>query len=412
MLGACIVCTACASRKAPSAAPSPVPVATAIAERGVLRPTLELAGVVAPYRQVGVAADLNEPFTEVDVQEGDHVRAGQVLARQLVDDLEAQLASSQRIVSEDVARYNQTAYEIGAVNAQDVAAVNSARAVLRQAQVNLAGAQTDLQRYLQLGAAGFIAPQTIDEQRVTVATDEQAVASDRAALNQAIANLRSNGSGANNGQLQQELAQAREAANSAEATVVQLRREIARATVLSPVEGIVDSANANPGEYPSGRQIFTIEQVGRVYAILPASSTQILTVRQGASAVVQAAGTTTRFDGKVAAILDQLEPGTTNFTVKALLANPGDVLRAGMPVSAQVSEPPVSGVVIPVTAFVDDTHTSVYVVRAGTVRAQTVTSVKEDGTDAVVTGLAAGTPIVKDVEAANVGNGDRVAVGP
>ena len=65
---------------------------------GVLRPSLQIAGVIAPYRQAGIAADLNEPFTEVDVQEGDHVHAGQVLARQLVDDLEAQLTSSQRMV--------------------------------------------------------------------------------------------------------------------------------------------------------------------------------------------------------------------------------------------------------------------------------------------------------------------------
>jgi len=396
--------------KNPKAEASPLPaVVTVVAQTGTISPTLAIAGVITPYRQVGIASDLSEPIISVNVQEGDHVRAGQVLAKLLTDDLEASLVSAERVVAEDVANYSHTSYQTGAVNAEDAAAIRTAQATLHQAEVNLAGARTDLNRYLQLQAQGYIANQTVDEQRTTVASDTAAVLAARAALNQAIANANANGSGANNGEQQQELAAAREEANAAEASAEQLRREIARATIVAPVDGIIDAINANPGEYPSGRELFTEEQVDQVYAILPSSTAQAVDIRTGATATVTAAGSTRHDRGTVTAVLDQLAPGTTNFNVKVLLANPDGHLHAGMPVSASVAEPVVSGVLVPVTAFLDDTHTAVYVVTDGVVRTHAVTEVKDDGKHAVVTGLDLGSTVVEDVTATTVGNGDKVS---
>lgn len=395
----------------PKSKPSPAPyVPTAVAQQGTIRPTLQIAGVIAPFRQVGVAANLSEPITQVLVQEGDRVRAGQVLARLLTDDLQAQLASSERVVAEDVARYGQTTYQTNAVTAQDVAAVNSAQAALHQAEVNLAGAQTDLRRYLGLLSQGYLPQQTVDQQRTTVAGDAAAVQSARAALNQAIANARANGSGYDAGEQQQQLAEAKSAADAAEASAEQLRRQIARATITAPVDGVIDAVNANPGEYPSGRQLFTEEQIDRVYAILPASTTQALDVRIGAPAIVTAGNGQRHDTGSVTAVLDQIQPGTTNFTIKVLVPNADSHLRAGMPVTARVDEQPVTGVTIPVAAFVDDSRSSVYVVSNGVARTHTVSELKDDGKTAVVTGLPAGSVVVADVSAANVGNGDRVSV--
>jgi hypothetical protein len=112
--------------------------------------------------------------------------------------------------------------------------------------------------------------------------------------------------------------------------------------------------------------------------------------------------------GTVTAVLDQLQPGNTNFTVKVLVPNADGALHAGMPVTGTVALPAVSGVIVPVSAFVDDTRAAVYVVTNGVATSQNVNEVKDDGTNAVVTGLAAGTVVVKDVDAANVGNGDHV----
>ena len=406
----CAGCSSSASTLKPEASPGPK-VPTVAVRTGTIHPSLLIAGVVTPYRQVGIAADLTEPIGEVDVQEGDHVRAGQTLARLLTDDLEAQLASAQRMVAEDVAHYSQAAYQTSATNAQDTAGIRSAQAALRQARVNLNGAQTDLKRYEALEAQGYLAPQTVDQQRTTVVSDVAAANSAQASLNQAEANAQANGLGNNPGVQQAGLQSARAAADAAQATVEQLRRQIGRAAILSPVAGVVDAVNANPGEYPSGRQLFTIEQVSSVYALLPSSTAQVVQVRAGAPVALTAAGNAVKRNGKVVAVLDSLQPGTTNFTVKVLVPNSDEALHAGMPITGTVALPAVNGIEVPVTAFVDDTHTSVYVVDNGVVKSTPAHEVKNDGTNAIVTGLTAGTTIVKNVDLASVGNGDRINTG-
>jgi multidrug efflux pump subunit AcrA (membrane-fusion protein) len=410
-----LLCAGCGSSKADAAAkasPAPLHVDTVKAANGTLHATLQIAGVVTPLRQVGIAADLTEPIGDVLVQEGETVHAGQPLAHLLTDDLEAQLASSERVVAEDVARYSQAAYQTNATTAQDDAAVRSAQDNLRQARVSLAGAMTDLKRYETLESSGYLAPATVDQQRTTVASDTAAVNTAQSALNQALANAQSNGRGDGPGSQQSSLQASRAAADAAQASVEQLHRQLARATIVSPIDGVVDAVNANPGEYPSGRQLFTIEQISSVYAVLPSSTAQVVQVRTGAPATIVAAGSTRKDAGNVVAVLDALQPGTTNFTVKVLVPNADGHLHPGMPVSATVSLPAVNGILIPFTAFIDDMKSSVYVVNDGTVATKAVQDVKDDGKNAVVTGLTAGTVVVKDADAANVGNGDTVTTGP
>jgi len=411
-----LACSACSKKPPPP--PPPPEVKTLAAREGTIAPSIEIAGVVAPYRQVAVTADLSEPISEVDVVEGQQVRSGQVLARLLVDDLEAQLASSERVVSEDASRYAQAAYETTATTAQNSMSVVAAQDAVREAQVNLAGAQTDLRRYEQLVVNGYIPVQTVDQQRVVVATDRQALDAARASLASAITNNAVSGNGSNAGAQQQNLEAARAALDAAQETVNQLKRELARAVIVAPVAGIVDSVNANPGEYPSGRQLFTIEQNAQVYAILPASTAQVVSVKRGAGASIEvntsynANPTTHKDHGIVDAVLDQVQPGTTNFTVKVLVDNRDGHLHAGMPVNGFVDMPVVRGVIIPDAAFIDDTHTTVYTVDGGVVHLKTVSQVADDGAHAVVNGIASGENVISDVNTITVGNGDRVRISP
>jgi len=415
-----LVCSGCAGKaEAAKATPPPTPVQAIRASESSIAPSVEIAGVIAPYRQVAVTANLSEPLAEVDVVEGQTVRAGQVLARQLTDDLEAQLASSERVVAEDAARLQQTLYTTVATTAQNATSVAAAAQSLHEAQTNLSGAETDFKRYQSLASQGYLPAQTLDQQRVVVLTDRQAVAAAQATLASARANDAANGNGQNSGAQQQDIEAARAAVDAAQATVAQLKAEIARAVIVAPVAGVVDSVNANPGEYPSGRQLFTIEQNTDVYAILPASSAQVLSVRTGAGASVEintsySANPQWHKDrGTVEAVLDQVQPGTTNFTVKVRLHNADGHLRAGMPVNGFVDEPVVRGVVIPMTAFIDDTHSTIYTIASdGVVHQQTVAEVADDGARAVVTGVAAGTLLVENVNNTTVGNGDRVNPSP
>jgi multidrug efflux pump subunit AcrA (membrane-fusion protein) len=148
----------------------------------------------------------------------------------------------------------------------------------------------------------------------------------------------------------------------AQATVQQYEAQIARATVLSPIDGVVINRNLNPGEYPGSRTIFTLQRLDHVYAMLNASSTDTFEIPVGAPVSLVVAGTNSQtYRGDVVAVLGQVTPGSTNFTVKVLVTNADGRLQSGLPVTASASLPPVHGVGIPTTAFLDDTHTTVMI---------------------------------------------------
>lgn len=114
---------------------SPVQDETTV-EVGDLSVTVSATGVVAPARQVTLAFEMSAPVRDVLVQAGQPVRAGEVLARLDVADLEASLASA-RLALE----LQQIAYEALTAPARDVD-IAVARAALDAAwaQVNAANA--------------------------------------------------------------------------------------------------------------------------------------------------------------------------------------------------------------------------------------------------------------------------------
>ena len=145
-----------------------------------------------------------------------------------------------------------------------------------------------------------------------------------------------------------------------------------------------------------------------MFALLPTATSQVVQIPDRRSGVDHRFRQSGLDHGKVVAVLDELRPGTTNFTVKVLVPNADGHLHAGMPVTGDLTLPPVNGIEIPVSAFIDDTHSTVYAVENGVAKTVDVHDVRDDGTNAIVTGIAAGTRIVSNVDSANVGNGDHV----
>ena len=72
-----------------------VPVATAVVEVGTIARSVTVSGVVAPLRNVGINSQLAGAVREVNVEEGDVVRAGTVLARLDDREIRAQVASAE-----------------------------------------------------------------------------------------------------------------------------------------------------------------------------------------------------------------------------------------------------------------------------------------------------------------------------
>jgi multidrug efflux pump subunit AcrA (membrane-fusion protein) len=382
------------AKPAPAPVPSPPSPAVLEALLGSVAPRHQLGGTVAPLQNVGISSSLSEPASAVLVREGQRVNAGDVLATFDVSDLEAQLDADLR--SADEADANATKQRFQSIQTIVAGVGNSgqAQATLTQAQTKLSLDRVTLQRDEQLLAQQFIARQTVDEARQTVEADVQQIASAQAALTSARGTVVTNGS-TTAGLQGASIVAARAAAAAARAQAEQVRAQISRATLRSPIDGIVVSRNLNVAEYPGTRTLFTIQQRGDAYAVLNASSDEVQGLRPGAGATVTVPGNgLAAVRGRVEAVLAQAQPGATNFTVKVRLPNASGALLAGMAVTATIDAAAVTGVRIPRSAFTDGSETTVVTVRADRTQLQPVSVVAEDDGHAIVRGISSGARII------------------
>jgi multidrug efflux pump subunit AcrA (membrane-fusion protein) len=402
--------TACSHTPPPSKPPAQT-VQISVARYASIAPTETLAGTAAPYQNVAIQeTSLSEPAISVNVNEGDVVHRGQVLAVLNTDDLQANVRADVANAQSYSARVSQYTYQATETISQSSDQVRYARAALSQAEQTLHYDQTNLARFRTLYAQQFIALQMLQQQQTLVRNDEQAVQSAASNLASAMSAVQANGT-MNQGMQASNVQNSRASQAMAYAQADVLRAQIARGTIVSPVDGVITNRNFNPGEYPGTRQLFTIQQLDPIYAIFNASGAQIAGIANGAPIQIKSvdqSGVTYR--GNVVAVLGQVTPGSTNFIVKAELRNPGYKLRSGMVLSGIIRETSTAGIAIPATAFLDDSHSSVLTVAAnGTLQTANVQEVRTDSTTSIVTGLAPGMRVVTNGQL-GLNPGEKVAV--
>jgi multidrug efflux pump subunit AcrA (membrane-fusion protein) len=394
-------------RGAGAQSPAPVPVATAASS--TIKPSVQIAGIVAPYQNVSISSSLSEPTDSVSVIQGDDVKSGEVLAVLDTADLRASYNAAIRSAESADARVTQTQYQADLNIGQGGDQVNNARAALAQAQVSLKQAEEDLARYGALLSSGYISSQQFDQQRTLVRNDQAQVLSARASLSSAILNQHVNGT-QQQGLQAANVASARADAQSSYAQAEQIETQIKKAVITSPVNGVVINRNLNPGEYPGSRTIFTIQQLDPVYAELNASSDQVFRIQKGATVLLSVSGVGgTTYRGTVSSVLGQVQPGSTNFTVEAIFRNPGERLKSGMGVTGTISLPPIKGIGIPATAFLDDSHDSIMIVGSnGAAKQQQVRELGSDGKTSIVSGISAGTRVISNGQL-GISAGEQIA---
>jgi HlyD family secretion protein len=409
-LVAILASTGCAHRQAPAAPAAPY-VQTTMSSFGSIEPARHLAGVVAPYQNVAIQSTLAEPADSVYVREGDYVHAGELLVSLDTSDLQAQLQSDLATANSNHANTVHTVFQ-GSLNiSQGQDTVRTDNAAVSQAQQTLTNDQHNLSRDQNLLSQGYVSQQSVDAQMTLVKNDEQALNTANANLASARSTVQANGTlsgqGLQSSAVQQSAAQEQVAMAQAD----QVRVQIAKASIVSPIDGVVVNRNINPGEYPGNREILTLQQVNPIYAVLHASSEEIARIGNGAVATVTAADLTgmSRFSGHVVGVLNQINPGSTDFQVKVLLSNPGQRLRPGMVVQGEIATTPLRGVRVPVTAFTDDNHDAVMAVQPDdTIKTVKVAEVGNDGTTAVITGIGAGMRLVANGQT-SLGDGQKVS---
>jgi multidrug efflux pump subunit AcrA (membrane-fusion protein) len=358
-IAAALFVSGCSHAAPPARTISAARIPVTSASTGSVTPQSTLGGLIVPFQNVQIVSTLVEPMNAVYVVEGDHVHKGQVLAQLDTKDLEAQLQSLLGTIASDEAKTRQTVLQSGLTISQNGNSINSAQATVRQAQQTLTNDTANLNRNAQLIKQGYLSQQAYDNQQSLVANDAQAVRTAQVALQNLQTQVQTNGT-TTTGLQGATVQSVRADEQIAQGQAQQVRVQIAKAQIVSPIDGVVVNRNVNPGEYPGTRQLFTLQETDKVYAVLNGSGAQIVGVRQGSPVnIIASDRATMRGVAHVSAVLDQVTPGSTNFIVKAVLANPTNSFRSGMVVTGVVSRPTTTGVMIPRTAFNDDTQTTV-----------------------------------------------------
>jgi RND family efflux transporter MFP subunit len=127
----------------PSGVPVQVATAQAVVGEGVAGSILDASGYVVARRQATVASKITAKMVELDIEEGDQVKAGQIIAK--LDDTNIRAALNQ-------------------VGAQ----LEYAKAGLTETQVNLTNAQRDYERQKSLMQGHFVSQAAVDNAQTNV----------------------------------------------------------------------------------------------------------------------------------------------------------------------------------------------------------------------------------------------------
>ena len=246
--------------------------------------------------EVKLSAEVMGRVLEVAVDEGDKVEKGQEVVRIDHEALDAQLAQAEAAKMAATGQY-------GAVKA------------------SIQNVKTNLTRSENLLGAGSISEQQFD----TVSTQKDVLAAQRQGAQ---------------GQIKQ-----------AEATAQYVRTQIARATVSSPISGVVLKRSIEPGEMVMpGSALLALADLEDCWVRIYIPETQLGRVKLGQKvAVYSDSYPGKRYEGKVVTIASEAEFTPKNvqtqkervrlvYAVKVAVSNVNGELKIGMPVDARLAE--------------------------------------------------------------------------
>ena len=339
-----------------------VEVTAAIAPSAAQGPgaTLQASGYVTARRQATVSAQITGTIREVLIEEGEHVKAGQVLAR-----------------------LEDSAYQAGVAQAQ--AQLRVAESLVVQYEGQLAQAQRDTARGQDLVARGLASRQSLELTQTQEAT------------------------------LGAQLQAQRRQAELAQAALRGAQVQLGYCTVRAPFAGVIVAKSAQSGEIISPISAgggFTRTGVG---TIVDMDSLEIevdvneayinrVTAEQRAQAVLDAYPDWT-IPAHVIAIIPTADRNKATVKVRVGLdqKDPRILPDMGVRVSFLEPEPPadqapaaIAGVLVPASAIVSGGGGQVvYVVENGLAHARTVKPGQTYGDLRAVTGLSAGASVVR-----------------
>jgi RND family efflux transporter MFP subunit len=298
----------------------------------VVKPTrgqvgqVTLPSSVEPVRETVVYARTNGYVHKWNVDIGDSVKAGQVMATIDTPEVDQELRATE-------ASYNQS------------------KALVGQAKAQEAVAKTTKARYDTLQPAGVVTKQDAEDRNATFEVQTANVIAAQAAV------------------------------ASAEANMHRLRELKSFATVVAPFDGVVTARTTENGQLVSagstvGQQLFKVAKIDtmRLFVSVPQLYAPSIKVGQNAKIIIREYPQRS-FVGHVARTARELDSATRTLLTEVDIANVDGALISGMYAQVELSlDRAVEPLLLPATALVVTAQgTRVAVVESGKIRWQVVT---------------------------------------
>ena len=294
---------------------------------------------------VQVAPPVSGRLLELHVAEGDRVKAGDLLAK--LDVADTELALTRARAERDQADA-QVRLLLAGARPEDVrqseAQLAATQTTVAAAQAELASAQADVDRFEALLASNSGSRKQRDDAvtRRDVARARLQGAQDQVrAARENLARLRA-------GSRREEVDAARARVAAAAAQIATYQKAISDATILAPVGGIVTEQLADPGELIQPRApILVITDLDHAWANVYVDEPVVPRLRLGQTATLFTDAGGTGIPGTVSYISSKAEFTPRNvqtadersklvYRVKVSVDNRNGVLKAGMPVEAEI----------------------------------------------------------------------------
>ncbi len=204
---------------------------TSEAKARTIQEIVSASGKIFPQTEVKISSDVSGEVVELYVEEGDSVKAGQLLAKIDPDAFQSQVARG-------VANVNSSKAQLANARAQ----VNSLKAQKAQIEAQLINAQEIYDRNKTLAADGVVSQADLEAAEASLRSLE-------ANLSAADSNIKG---------AQESARAAQYGVESADATLSELRTSLRRTTIYAPTGGVVSLLNVEQGE----RVVGTIQMAG------------------------------------------------------------------------------------------------------------------------------------------------------
>lgn len=281
------------------AAPVEDRVAAVAVERRRLTSNLTLTAEFRPDHEVDVMAKVSGYLKAVNVDAGDRVKLGQVLATIEIPEME-----------DDIAR--------------NAAAITRSRAELTRANEEVKRAETAREltqiSYTRLASVMEKKPGLVAQQEVDTVRNRDLIAQSQIAAAKSA------------------LAAAEQSVRILEAEAARLRTMKAYTSVLAPFTGLVTRRWAEPGgmiqagvaSQTAAMPVVRVAQIGVLRLILPVPESAVPQIRTGGRVEVRVPTLQRSFDGRVSRASGQIQPATRTMETQVDVQNPQGVLVPGM----------------------------------------------------------------------------------